>query len=118
MGLHTTLHSNFPNYTTIILYIPSLSLSLPIIPLLPTLLSLKKSSIEREIKRGEVFLPFKIEGERERERERESDREEEKERKKIIIYLCIIKKGRHFNQSAMKSVFPFLSVAGVEMESR
>lgn len=44
--------------------------------------------------------------------------EEKKRKKKNIIYLCIIKKGRHFNQSAMKSVFPFLSVAGVEMERR
>lgn len=60
------------------------------------------------------------EGERERESDRDRGKEQKRkrERKKNIIYLCIIKKGRHFNQSAMKSVFPFLSVAGVEMESR
>lgn len=57
------------------------------------------------------------EGERESDRQRKGAKEKEGE-KKNIIYLCIIKKGRHFNQSAMKSVFPFLSVAGVEMESR
>lgn len=57
--------------------------------------------------------------ERERGRDREREKEQKRKRqKKNIIYLCIIKKGRHFNQSAMKSVFPFLSVAGVEMESR
>ncbi len=57
------------------------------------------------------------EGERESDRERKGAKKRKRE-KKNIIYLCIIKKGRHFNQSAMKSVFPFLSVAGVEMESR
>lgn len=50
--------------------------------------------------------------------DRERREKEEEEEEKNIIYLCIIKKGRHFNQSAMKSVFPFLSVAGVEMERR
>lgn len=46
------------------------------------------------------------------------EKKKKERKKKNIIYLCIIKKGRHFNQSAMKSVFPFLSVAGVEMERR
>lgn len=71
---------------------------------------------KREMKRGMGFSsfcctpPFS--------RQRGGGEKEEGEEEKNIIYLCIIKKGRHFNQSAMKSVFPFLSVAGVEMERR
>lgn len=69
------------------------------------------------MKRGEGFLlsavphPFL-------DRVGEGEKKKRERKKKNIIYLCIIKKGRHFNQSAMKSVFPFLSVAGVEMERR